>query len=809
MTTYSKKYFNKTTGKWESLLATEARSAYDIAVENGYTGSEEEFNNALGNLGSIYINVDEYPTKDSDNFVYSRGVASALNDLKINIQNENYLKVVPDEFAKKDDVEQAISNNNLNYLDKEALTQSYQKLLSSKDVLFRLNDTPVLYGSTVTLDSEGDVVIEKDSDSITIFAYTSTEDDDITPPTGGSVVKVDDVYTILYPDGWYDSEWAQNELKTYPQKVIWYSYATFTVNEPNPIIDWTFPMYYAKNGEPGKDGSSIEFLYYLQPGKNKTWDNNVSKPSNIWPYNSPLEPWTESPTGVDVENQTEWVCIRIKAPGSDKWNVWQEPALWSVFGEDGKDGSGLEYIFKLTSGSTIPIEVTELEAVQEDDYVPIEWSDNILEVDSINNFLWCSIRRKTNGVWSKFEMPKCWGKYVTSGEPGKTGLIAYPAGIYDSSKAYSSDDKKTPYVYDPNTKNYYVINTANSTWNPNAGAPSTDTEELVWTKFAMFDAIYTKVGIVSNGLIGSAVFNGDYMFSQQGLLYIDGINVFSEDYEVFDISVVDDVFNGKEVVSAFVPNILFDLKTGRGWFGAGETLIYEDGSIVTRHITTIYEEFNMHEVDETSEDYNLVYVNSLNSIGSSSSCYTPFGRSFALRLNDTSINKAGVWYKGEILTKGCSDVEVFTVALDSKLFTHGIAYGTDNVPRTGDYYHYGIDRLHPFRFLFKWDGGYLNGVKTGEIVVISPYYVTDIIKNSKADTVEYDEDTVITEQLVSNSNKDLILVCPANCKITFNNSVYKLEGSVSSIQGTATQYKVYALHYVRTDVTLVNCSLYG
>lgn len=40
-------------------------------------------------------------------------------------------------------------------------------------------------------------------------------------------------------------------------------------------------MYYAKNGEPGKDGSSIEFLYYLQPGKNKTWDNNVGKPSNI------------------------------------------------------------------------------------------------------------------------------------------------------------------------------------------------------------------------------------------------------------------------------------------------------------------------------------------------------------------------------------------------------------------------------------------------------------------------------------------------------------------------------------------------
>lgn len=80
----------------------------------------------------------------------------------------------------------------------------------------------------------------------------------------------------------------------------------------------------------------------------------------------------------------------------------------------------------------------------------------------------------------------------------------------------------------------------------------------------MFDAIYTKVGIVSNGLIGSAVFNGDYMFSQQGLMYIDGVNLFSEAYESFDVSIVDDVFDGKDVTSAFIPNILFDLKTGRG-----------------------------------------------------------------------------------------------------------------------------------------------------------------------------------------------------------------------------------------------------
>lgn len=183
------------------MLATEARSAYDIAVENGYIGSEEEFNNALGNIGSIYINVDEYPVEGSKSFIYSGGVDSALKDLMANVRNENYLKTVPEDYAKKEDVVTAISENNLNYITKDETAQTYQKLLSSKDVLFHLNSTPVHYGSTVTLDAGGDVVVEKDSDSITIFAYTSTEDDNITTPIGGSVIKVDDVYTILYPDG--------------------------------------------------------------------------------------------------------------------------------------------------------------------------------------------------------------------------------------------------------------------------------------------------------------------------------------------------------------------------------------------------------------------------------------------------------------------------------------------------------------------------------------------------------------------------------------------------------------------------------
>lgn len=53
MNTYSKKYFNKETGKWEPLYSTEGMSAYETAKLNGYTGTEEEFNKVLSKIPVI------------------------------------------------------------------------------------------------------------------------------------------------------------------------------------------------------------------------------------------------------------------------------------------------------------------------------------------------------------------------------------------------------------------------------------------------------------------------------------------------------------------------------------------------------------------------------------------------------------------------------------------------------------------------------------------------------------------------------------------------------------------------------------
>ena len=55
MTTYSKKYFNEETQKWEPLYSTEGRSAYETAKLNGYTGTEEEFNKAFSAPESLEL----------------------------------------------------------------------------------------------------------------------------------------------------------------------------------------------------------------------------------------------------------------------------------------------------------------------------------------------------------------------------------------------------------------------------------------------------------------------------------------------------------------------------------------------------------------------------------------------------------------------------------------------------------------------------------------------------------------------------------------------------------------------------------
>lgn len=154
------------------------------------------------------------------------------------------------------------------------------------------------------------------------------------------------------------------------------------------------------------------------------------------------------------------------------------------------------------------------------------------------------------------------------GAPGPKGQVVYPAGIYSLSTTYVTDDNKAPYVLDTNTGQFYVLNTKMSWRGYNQGNKYPN-QSSHWVEFTSFEAIYAKIGIIANGLIGSAVFNGDFMFSQQGINSGGGI---STDYDNFNPS------NPFSSSNSFRPNVCINYRTGEAWFAAGKVNIKPDGS---------------------------------------------------------------------------------------------------------------------------------------------------------------------------------------------------------------------------------------
>lgn len=148
------------------------------------------------------------------------------------------------------------------------------------------------------------------------------------------------------------------------------------------------------------------------------------------------------------------------------------------------------------------------------------------------------------------------GSDGTNGKDGRDGRIVYPAGIYDATVTYTATDTKAPYVL--HGEGYWVMNKTTSwlgTANENK-TPQDNYEEFgdnaTWIPMEKFEAIYTKLLIADNGTLGKFVFNGNYMFSQQG---VDSSGSSTNAYENFNPSSPDS--------GSFSPNFYINGETGK------------------------------------------------------------------------------------------------------------------------------------------------------------------------------------------------------------------------------------------------------
>lgn len=241
------------------------------------------------------------------------------------------------------------------------------------------------------------------SSNLTAFVFKSSE---TTPskPVGGSWNSDTNVFTP--PTGWYTTD--QNMVGT-----IWMSWAVFQTTGTIQG-EWSTPVRITgENGKDGQDGKSIEFIYKVS---NRV-PNSSDKPSSVNEDGSVPHGWTDHPTGVSESNQYEWMCVRTKT--DDLWSDWNGPTVWSKWGANGKDGDGVEYIYKRTTTNLSPDRPTEVS--QEDDFVPEGWTDDPTGVNENNMYEWVCVRKYKEGIWGEFSNPALWAKWGEKGEPGKDG----------------------------------------------------------------------------------------------------------------------------------------------------------------------------------------------------------------------------------------------------------------------------------------------------------------------------------------------------------------------------------------------------
>ena len=198
-------------------------------------------------------------------------------------------------------------------------------------------------------------------------------------------------------------------------------------------------------GEPGADGSKLEYIYKLAKNTNayNITTNPYGKPSvpstNIKNQDDYIPTgWTDSPTGIDSVNRYEYVCIRKKDSDETLWGDWIGPVLWSAYGDNGMDGDGVQYIYTWTLRNVTSV-ATPWRSQNQNAYLEwfavtnqngtiedTNWTDDPVELSETHPKIWVSIIRRINGVWeTNWSTPTVWSEKGRDGEDGDLFEYAY------------------------------------------------------------------------------------------------------------------------------------------------------------------------------------------------------------------------------------------------------------------------------------------------------------------------------------------------------------------------------------------------
>lgn len=181
------------------------------------------------------------------------------------------------------------------------------------------------------------------------------------------------------------------------------------------------------DGEDGKDGNSIEFIYTRNAD-----GSQPSTPASVNQAGHIPSGWTNHPSGVTASLMYEWVSQRYLDKSTQKWGDWSTPGVWSRYSERGKDGDGYEYIYRRFSnyvggtslapgGQYYPPANVDSSEYQQDDYVPDGWTDNPTGPTDAIKYEYVWTRKKENSKWQAWKTGALWSKWGDKGDQGDPG----------------------------------------------------------------------------------------------------------------------------------------------------------------------------------------------------------------------------------------------------------------------------------------------------------------------------------------------------------------------------------------------------
>lgn len=181
------------------------------------------------------------------------------------------------------------------------------------------------------------------------------------------------------------------------------------------------------DGEDGKDGNSIEFIYTRNAD-----GSQPSTPASVNQAGHIPSGWTNHPSGVTASLMYEWVSQRYLDKSTQKWGNWSTPGIWSRYSEKGKDGDGYEYIYRRFSnyvggsslapgGQYYPPANVDSSEYQADDYVPDGYTDNPTGPTDAIKYEYVWVRKKENGKWQAWKTGALWSKWGDKGDQGDPG----------------------------------------------------------------------------------------------------------------------------------------------------------------------------------------------------------------------------------------------------------------------------------------------------------------------------------------------------------------------------------------------------